>query len=398
MMAQSSAEQMRRWNGPAIFSFGFRPFFLFGALWAILAMGLWLTSLLGWRHLPNRFDPVSWHAHEFLFGYLGAVLGGFLLTAVPNWTGRLPIVGWRLAGLFSLWAAGRIAVLFSASLPQLLAPTIDLFFPIVLGGLILREIIAGKNWRNLIVLTLLAVFALSNALFHYEALKGDYAAQGYGLRMGLATAVMMIAVIGGRIIPSFTRNWLAREQHSARPAPPMQHFDKLTLAISLPVLTIWVLEPFAVTTGLGLLLLGVLHLIRLTRWQGQHTLAEPLVFVLHTAYGFIPLGAFALGLDQIMGNPGTAGAQHLWMAGAIGGMTLAVMTRATRGHSGRELTAGKGTVAIYLCVFAAAFTRFLTPLYLGLSTLSGVFWLLAFGGFVVVYGPMLMQPRAERDS
>ncbi|MHA3915890.1 NnrS family protein [Halovulum sp. GXIMD14793] len=394
-MAQSSAEQMRSWNGPAIFSFGFRPFFLFGAVWVLFSMGLWLAVLMGGVDLPTRFDRGSWHAHEFLFGYLGAVLAGFLLTAVPNWTGRLPIVGWRLAGLFALWCAGRVAILFSNSLPSFVAPAIDLAFPIALGGLILREIIAGKNWRNLIVLALLAVFTLANALFHYEAFAGEYAAQGYGLRLGLATAVMMIAVIGGRIIPSFTRNWLVREQYNARPAPPMQRFDKATLLFSLPILAIWTLQPFTVTTGFCLLVFGVLHLIRLTRWRGHHTLNEPLVFVLHASYAFIPLGAFALGLDQILGNPGTAGAQHLWMAGAIGAMTLAVMTRATLGHTGRELTASRATIAFFVCVFVAALMRFLTPLHLGLSTLSGVFWLLAFGGFVLVYGPMLLRPKAE---
>ncbi len=398
VMVQSSAEQMRRWNGPAIFSFGFRPFFLFGTLWVVVAMGLWLAVLMGGVNLPTRFDSGSWHAHEFLFGYLGAVLAGFLLTAVPNWTGRLPMVGWRLAGLFALWIAGRIAILLSGALPPIVAPAIDLAFPIVLSGLILREIIAGKNWRNLIVLALLSVFTLANALFHYEAFVGHYAAQGYGLRLGLAIALMMIAVIGGRIIPSFTRNWLVREQHAVRPVPPMQRFDKLTLLLSLPILAIWTLAPFLATTGLCLLVFGILHVMRLTRWQGHHTLTEPLVFVLHASYAFIPLGAFALGLDQFMGNPVTAGAQHLWMAGAIGAMTLAVMTRATLGHTGRELTAGKATVAIFLCVFAAALMRFLTPLHPGLSTLSGVFWLLAFGGFVLVYGPMLLWPKAEHGT
>ncbi len=397
-MAQTSAEQMRRWQGPTLFSFGFRPFFFFGSVWVVVAMGLWLAVLSGMLDLPTRFDRGSWHAHEFLFGYLGAVLAGFLLTAVPNWTGRMPIVGWRLAVLFALWCAGRGAVLFSQAFPPMIAPVIDLTFPVALGGLILREIIAGKNWRNLIVLGLLTVFALANALFHFEALVGEYAAQGHGLRVGLATAVMMIAVIGGRIIPSFTRNWLVREKRAVRPVPPMQFFDKLTLLLSLPILAIWTLAPFKVTTGLCLLVFGVLHLMRLTRWQGHHTLSEPLVFVLHASYAFIPIGAFALGLDQIMGNPGTAGAQHLWMAGAIGAMTLAVMTRATLGHTDRELAAGKATVAIFVCVFAAALMRFLTPLHLGLSTLSGVFWLMAFGGFVLVYGPMLLRPKACRSG
>lgn len=397
-MTQSSAQHIRRWHGPALFSFGFRPFFLFGAIWVVVAMCLWMAMLADAIELPTRFDRGSWHAHAFLFGYLSAVIAGFLLTAVPNWTGRLPIVGWRLAGLFALWVCGRIAIVFSQALPAVVAPMIDLAFPIVLGGVILREIIAGRNWKNLVVLALLLVFTLANALFHHEALSGDYAAQGYGLRLGVATAVMMIAVIGGRIVPSFTRNWLAQRQDPARPAPPMQRFDKLVLVASIAILGLWVIRPFDAFTGGGLVAFGALHLIRLIRWQGHHTLAEPLVLVLHSSYAFVPLGGFVLGLDQILGSPGTAGAQHLWMAGAIGSMTLAVMTRATLGHSGQPLIATKATVVIYLSVFAAAMTRLATPLMFELSYLSGVLWLMAFAGFAVVYGPLLLCPKPARAA
>ncbi|MEX5516569.1 NnrS family protein [Pseudophaeobacter sp. 1A09344] len=397
-MAQTSAEQMRAWRGPALFSYGFRPFFLFGAIWVVVAMLVWLAALTGAIDLPTRFDHVSWHAHEFLFGYLGAVLAGFLLTAVPNWTGRLPIVGWRLAALFGLWVAGRIAVFYSAHFSIMVALVVDLAFPLVLGGLILREIVAGKNWRNLIVLAMLAVFTLANGLFHFEALSGDYAAQGLGLRLGLATAVMMIAVIGGRIIPSFTRNWLARTDNPARPAPPMQRFDKLVLLSSIVVLALWVVQPFERVTGIALILLGVLHLARLLRWQGHHTLSEPLVWVLHVAYVFIPMGAFALGLDQLAGNPGTAGAQHLWMAGAVGAMTLAVMTRATLGHTGQKLTANRATVAIYLCLFGAALARLWTSVWLEMSYVSGTLWLLAFAGFALKYGPALLRQKPEKAA
>ena len=395
-MAKTSAEQMRAWQGPALFSFGFRPFFLFGALWAALAMLLWLPALSGALELPTRFDPVSWHAHEFLFGYLGAVLAGFLLTAVPNWTGGLPMVGWRLAALFALWIAARIAVLFSALIPVAIAPVIDLAFPLVLGGLILREIVAGKNWRNLMVLALLAIFTLANGVFHVEAIIGNYAAQGIGLRLGVATAVMMIAVIGGRIIPSFTRNWLAKESDPARPAPPMQRFDKLVLLASLPILLLWVVRPFDVQTGAALIGLGALHLARQARWQPHRTLSEALVWVLHAAYFFIPAGAFALGLDRLLGNPWTAGAQHLWMTGAIGAMTLAVMTRASLGHTGRPLTANTATVTIYLCLFGAVLGRLAASAYSGLSHISGALWLAAFAGFVIAYGPSLLRPKPEK--
>jgi uncharacterized protein involved in response to NO len=219
-MAQSTGEQMRNWSGPAVLSFGFRPFFLLGALWAALAMMIWVVMLSGGPALPTRFDPTSWHAHEFLFGYLGAIIAGFLLTAVPNWTGRLPVVGWQLAALSALWIAGRVTIATSALLPPFWVGAVDLAFPLVLAAMILREIIAGKSWGNLVVLVMLAVFALANGLFHWNAAMGGFAAQGMGLRLGLAAALMMVSVIGGRVVPSFTRNWLVKTGHDARPAPP----------------------------------------------------------------------------------------------------------------------------------------------------------------------------------
>ena len=394
-MAQSSAEQMRAWQGPALFGFGFRPFFLFGALWAAVAMFLWIMALSGALDLPTRFDPVSWHAHEFLFGYLGAVLAGFLLTAVPNWTGRLPLVGWPLAALFALWGAGRAAVLVSALLPPGIAAVIDLAFPLVLGATILREIVAGRNWRNLMVLGLLAVFTLANAIFHLEVARGEYAAQGTGLRLGLATAIMMIGVIGGRIIPSFTRNWLAREGRDARPTPPMQRFDKAVLLASIAALLLWVFLPFDTITAAALLALGLLHLVRLSRWQGHQTGAEPLVWVLHLSYAFIPLGAVGLCIAGLTGGGGSAAAQHLWMAGAIGSMTLAVMTRATLGHTGHPLLADRATLAIYLSLFGAVAARLGAELLPMLTHVSGLLWLFAFGGFALVYGPLLLRTNAK---
>jgi uncharacterized protein involved in response to NO len=397
-MAQSSAEQMRTWTGPALFSFGFRPFFLFGAAWVALAMMIWIFVLSGIIDLPSRLDPVSWHAHAFLFGYLSAVLAGFLLTAVPNWTGRLPMVGWKLAAIFALWCLGRIAVFMSAHLPAGMAPVVDLAFPIVLGGLILQEIIAGKNWRNLVVLALLAVFTLANAIFHFEASRGAYAAQGYGLRLGLATAIMMIAVIGGRIIPSFTRNWLARSENPARPAAPMQQYDKATLLISIPILVLWVLAPSAYMTAVGLLVFSVLHVVRMFRWQGHQTLSDPLVWILHASYLFIPIGAFALSVDVFMGGKGLAATQHIWMAGAIGSMTLAVMTRATLGHTGQELRANAATVVVYLCLFAAVGARWLSGFFPDLIMISGILWIGAFAGFVFTYGACLSRPKPEKPA
>ncbi|HSG55968.1 MAG TPA: NnrS family protein, partial [Paracoccaceae bacterium] len=337
----TTAEQVRAWKGPAVLSFGFRPFFLGGAVWAAVAMALWVPMLSGHLVLPTAFDPVSWHAHEFLFGYLGAIVAGFLMTAVPNWTGRMPVVGWPLAGLFGLWLAGRIAVAFAVYLPVLAVAAADLAMAVVLAAFIAREIAAGRNWRNLPVLAALAALIIGNGIFHWEAASGAYAAQGYGLRLGLAAALMMIALVGGRIVPSFTRNWLVKRGGSALPAPPMQRFDKLALAVLLVALLLWIVRPQAETTGVALMLAGLLHLVRLMRWRGGRTVREPLVWVLHAGYLFLPLGTLGLGADLILpGAVGMAAAQHLWMAGAIGVMTMAVMTRASLGHTGRPLTAG----------------------------------------------------------
>jgi len=394
----TTAQRMRAWTGPAILTYGFRPFFLGAAVWAALAAAIWVPMLRGSFALPTAFDPVSWHAHEFLYGYLAAVVAGFLLTAVPNWTGRLPITGWPLGGLAGLWLAGRLAVAVSAGLPPWGVALADLAMPLALAAVIAREIVAGRNWRNLIVLALLSVMIAGNALFHWQAAAGGYAAQGAGLRLGLAAALMMIGVIGGRIVPSFTRNWLVKRGSAPLPAPPMQGFDRLALLVLMAALGLWVGWPHAGATGVALLLAGLLHLVRLARWAGAGTAAEPLVWVLHAGYVFLPLGALGVAAEILApGTLGMAAAQHLWMAGAIGLMTLAVMTRATLGHGGQALSAGPGTVAIYVALIAAVLARVGAGLWPGaaamLHAVSGLGWLGAFAGFAVLYGPLLLRRR-----
>ncbi len=399
----SPVEKIPAWTGPALLAHGFRPFFFGGALWASLAMVLWLPMLTGRLALPTAFDPVSWHAHEFLFGYLGAVVAGFLLTAVSNWTGRLPVVGWPLGGLFGLWLVGRIAVGVSLHLQPLVVALADLSLPVVLGAVITREIVAGRNWRNLMVLGMFSLFGLGNAVFHWEAAGGVYAAQGYGLRLGLGAAVMMIAVIGGRIVPSFTHNWLVRRHAGRLPVPPRRAFDKLAILVLLAALAFWIAWPGAVVTGAVLAFAGTLHLARLARWAGDRCLSEPLLLILHVGYAFLPLGALALALEALAsGQFGMAAAQHVWMVGAIGLMTLGVMTRATLGHTGRELTAGPGTTAIYLALIAAILARLAAgvwPERAGvLHLMSGLAWIGAFGGFAALYGSLLLRPNSQEGE
>ncbi|RMF38256.1 MAG: NnrS family protein [Alphaproteobacteria bacterium] len=394
----TSAERMRAWNGPAILSFGFRPFFLMAGIWAAVAMVLWIAMLTGWAGPPTAFDPVAWHAHEFLFGYLGAVMAGFLLTAVPNWTGRLPITGWPLAALAGLWLAGRAAVAVSAYLPALVVATTDLGFLVMLAAVLTREIAAGRNWRNLPVLGLLGVFTLGNALFHLQAASGGAPAQGPGLGIALAAAVMLIGLIGGRIVPSFTRNWLVQRGAARLPAPPMQRFDRGSLLALSAALIAWVAAPDHAVTGAALLIAGALHLLRLARWRGIATFAEPLVTVLHAGYLFVPLGALGLGAEILSpGTFGMAAAQHLWMAGAIGLMTMAVMTRAALGHAGRPLHATAPIAALYVLQLVSVIARLLAGALPGAAWplhLSATAWILAWGGFAAIYWPILTRPKA----
>lgn len=390
----------RAWRGPALLTYGFRPFFLFGALHAALMVALWVPWHLGVIALPSAFPPVVWHAHELLFGFVPAIVAGFLLTAVPNWTGRLPVVGWPLAGLFGLWLLGRLAVAFSLHLPQLATALLSLLFPLALGAVIAREIVAGRNWRNLKVLAGVGALALAQALFHHEVSAHGRAVLGDHL--AVAASLVLIMIVGGRIVPSFTINWLKANNPGPLPAP-FGRFDQVAMAAGVAALAGWVASPLLplaqAPAALLLLAAGLLHLARQIRWRPWRTLAEPLVTVLHIGYLFVPAGFLLAGLAPWSGDGMVStGATHAWTTGAIGVMTLAVMTRATRGHTGHPLTAPPGTVAIYALALAAALARILAALRpefaMPLLSLAGLGWVGAFGLFALIYGPMLVRPRA----
>lgn len=390
----SSAEQIRAFTGPAILSYGFRPFFLAGAIWAALSVALWLPLLSGHVALPTAFAPLDWHSHELVFGYVPAIVAGFLLTAVPNWTGRLPVVGWPLLALFSTWIAGRMAILCSGMIGAPLAAFGDLAFLLALAAVIAREIIAAGNTRNLKVLAAVGLLFTGNLIFHIEAARG--LTSGYGLRFGVAATVMLIMLIGGRIVPSFTRNWLAPRKSDRLPAP-FDRFDVAAMAIGALALVCWIALPASVATAWLAAAAAVINAARLMRWQGWRTSAEPLVFILHIGFAFVPLG-FAL-LSLAIVRPDVivpTGALHAWTAGAIGVMTLAVMTRASLGHTGMPLSATRPIQAIYAAAIIAALARIVAAFGVaraGMLHVSALAWVLAFAGFVIVYWPLLTRPR-----
>ncbi|UWP88230.1 NnrS family protein [Aliiroseovarius crassostreae] len=388
---RNSSARVRRWTGPALLSFGYRPLFLGAGLWAVLAMVLWLVELTGTRVLATHLDPIGWHAHEMLFGYLGAALAGFMLTAVPNWTGRLPILGWPLAVLTGLWAVGRAVMLISALVPGPLVMALDLAFPLALLAMSLREVLAGRNWKNLPLLALFSLYILGNALFHIEGLNGGFPARGPGLRLGLSAALLLITLVGGRVIPSFTRNWLVKQGQEGRPAA-LGPFDLIVFAASVLVLLGWSVSPTQTALAPVMLLVGGGHLLRLLRWKGWLTRGEALLWVLHMGYLFVPLGFVAMGLSIL--DPVAlpyAGALHLWMAGGIGVMTLAIMSRASLAHAGLPLHAGGRLTLVYHLIIGSVLLRF-GGAYPGAdgwaNHLSALLWLAGFALFTVHYGPV----------
>jgi len=391
MSIPAALARRRDYAGPALFSFGFRPFFLAAGSWAAFGILLWLPQYLGALTLPTHFSALDWHIHEMLYGYVAAAAAGFLLTAIPNWTGRLPVTGWPLAALALLWLAGRAAMLVSAELGGLAAAVIDVSFLVTLAAVAAREIVAGRNWRNLRVLIVLGVLIAGNVVFHAEVLLEG--AADYGIRIAIAAAVLLISVIGGRIVPSFTNNWLTRRNPGRKPVP-FSRFDMIAIAVSALALIAWIAAPAHVVSGALLIAAGLMQGLRLARWAGERALADRLVLVLHVAYAFVPAGFLLLGASALTDAAPASAGVHAWTAGAFGLMTLAVMTRATLGHTGQTSRADRITGAIYVLVSCAAVTRiavsYFPGYYLDLLWAAAVLWIAAFAIFSVKYGRLLL--------
>ena len=379
--------------GPALFSYGFRPLFLAAGLFAAGVVPLWMAVWSGEVILGGPFSPMDWHIHEMLFGYTSAVIAGFLFTAVPNWTGRMPTQGWPLMVLAALWLAGRLAVAGAFGVGPVAVLAVDCAFMAAIGAMVATEIVAGRNWGNLKVVVPVLAYLAANVCFHLEAMTTGSA--DVGRRLGFAMVVMLILLIGGRIIPSFTRNFLAKRGPEPGPLPvPFGRFDMVSLAVSLPALLIWVDSPASVWAGSILALAGALQGYRLSRWRGWRVWSSPLVLMLHLAFAFIPAGLVTLGFASLGVLPVATGL-HLLGIGGFGGMTLAVMMRASLGHTGRDLQAGPGLTFAFACIVVAALVRVLVPAPTGLWG-AAVLWTLGFGLFVWCFAPVLTLPNPAR--
>jgi uncharacterized protein involved in response to NO len=373
---------------------GFRPLFLAAGFWAPVSLAIWILAVASGIMPPTVLPLPAWHPHELLFGYTGAVVAGFLLTAVPNWTGRLPVRGFSLLVLCLIWLTARLAGLMGGTLSPWPAIVLDTGFWLLLVAAMGREIVAGQNWRNLPVVALAALLGGACLLSQLEAL--GFGSGPVGRRLGLAVVWVLIGMIGGRVVPSFTRNWLAKRAASALPAP-FGWLDRLALAVLPAALTVWVAFPDGAPAGALTALAGAVTLLRLARWRGFATTAEPLVTILHLGYAWLGAGLLLLGLGVLLPDSiGRLATLHALSAGAIAIMTLAIMTRATLGHTGRDLTADRMTVTLFGLVQAGALLRVTAPVlpmdYATILAAAAVLWGGAFILFVWRYGPMLLGP------
>ncbi len=389
------ANERSGYQGPAVFSYGFRPYFLGAALFASVAIPAWILLLTEGGDSEFLSTARDWHVHEMVFGFLPAVITGFLLTAIPNWTGRSPIRGRELILLFSLWLAGRLVMAIPFLMP-LLSAAVEGAFLVLVAGLVWREIATGKSWSHAPIGGLISLYAGANILFHLLALSG--AATDLPERMALALVMVLLALIGGRVTPNFTRDFLAEQGMTEQPAP-FSPVDGLSVVLVGIAAAAWIVQPQAMVTGWMLAVAGLVNLGRLLRWCGWVTWHEPLVLILHLGYGWLAISLFALGGAILgLGLP-TTDAMHALTTGAVGVMTLAIMTRASLGHTGRPKHAGPMTVCIYILVNLGAMLRVFGPsadlstnLVLGLAAMS---WSGAYLLFALVYGPFLLRPSID---
>jgi uncharacterized protein involved in response to NO len=383
----------------AFLSYGFRPFFLGAALFAGVAVPAWVLIVTGVSGSNFLYAPREWHVHEMLFGFLPAVITGFLLTAIPNWTGRAPLKGIPLLSLWLLWLAGRLFLAWPWFGP-LAAAIVDGMFLVVLTAFVWREIAVGGTRSQAPIGVVISLYACANILFHVMALHG--ATADLPARMALGLIMLLLTMIGGRVTPNFTREFLAQERIDPARVAPFSRVDGLSIVLVVAAAIAWIVQPESVVAGGALVAAGLINLFRLTRWSGWLAWREPLVWILSVGYGWLVLSLLALGGAILgMGLP-TGNAVHVLSSGAVGTMTLAVMTRASLGHTGRTRHAGPVTVLIYVLVNLGAILRVFAPspdaptsvttLILGLAAAG---WSGAYVLFALTYGPYLVRPSLD---
>lgn len=391
---------------PLVLSEGFRFFFLAGPVFGIIAIAIWL----GWLGIhaaggmltavPFAPPPHQWHAHEMIYGYGAAVMAGFFLTAVPNWTGTAPARSNYIASIAALWLVARVAILFSATLPSALVAIVDLVFVPVLGLKILSNLLVRPKPQNMMFLGLLALMLVGNLAVHLDWAGLWAGAAAGGNRLGLLTLAALIAILGGRVTPAFTRNALNRGDGGVKLPVSHQRLDQAGIASAIALAVLVPLDLDARLLGAVALLAGLANFARLAGWRGTAVLRMPILWSLHLGFALLALGYLALAAHYFGSPIGEASALHMLAVGAIGTMTLAVMSRASLGHTGRPLVVARPIAVAYVLVALAgvvrAFGLAIAPdHYYAVMFTAGGLWIVAFAIFTFIYLPVLVAPRAD---
>jgi uncharacterized protein involved in response to NO len=388
-------EPQRANGGWPILALGFRPFFLLAAILAAAAVPLWLLIYQGVLEPISHLPPTVWHAHEMVFGFAAAVIAGFLLTAATNWTGRRTATGAGLGALAALWIAGRVALILPG-VPAWLAIGLDVTFLPILAIVLAIPLIATGNRRNLVFPIVLAVLGLINLSIHLGAIGVLDWDPSRGLRIAIDLILLMIGVLGGRVIPSFTKNALPHAK--VNPCPKASVLALLSLAA---VAIAEMATDNAAVTGAIALAAGLINVLRMRGWGTFATLRTPILWILHVGYAWLAAGLILRGAAELTDLVPLDAGIHALTLGAIGSMVIGMMSRVALGHTGRSIAPAPLTVAAYGLVNAAALLRVLFALtsddtLRSLSLIgSGTLWSLAFAFFTIVYWPILSRPRAD---
>lgn len=383
--------------GHPVLGGAFRPMFLGLGAFSVLAMLAWLAALSG---VPPgaaaHFGP-RWHGHEMLFGFAFGAVGGFLPTAVANWTGRPPLQGGVLAALALAWACGRVAMAVAPASGGV-AALAALLFPALLTVLVGREIVLAGNRRNLPIAGIVAALALCDAAWHLGVLGIVAGADRHAVPAALHGLLLLVTVIGGRITPAFTANWL-RVRGDGRLPRSVPAVDAVAIGVTLATGILCVVQPAQPLSGVAAVVAASAHAMRLATWRGLATRREPLLFVLHAGYAWLPVGYALLAASTLTGAVPASSSLHAFAAGVIGTMILAVTTRVALGHTGRPLRAAPRTVLAYVVLHAAVLARVVAPVAGAAQALllnaAALLWTLAWLLFVVVYAPILWRPRVQ---
>ena len=390
-MVSSSAAPVSPARGWPLLRLGFRPFYLGAAVFALLAIPLWIALFLGQVTLTLAVPPLLWHAHEMLFGFAVAVIVGFLLTAGKAWTGLATPRGGLLGALVGLWVAARVAAVVA---PYPVYAVLDLLLLPLVAAVLVHVLVRAGNRRNLPLAAILVLLSLANLVFHLAVIGTLDIPPMSALFAGLALIVMIECVMAGRVVPAFTMSATPGLKLKPRPA-----LERATLSVTALALALWIFAPPGPATLVAFGLAGTLHVIRQWSWHPWVTRSRPILWILHAAYAWLAIGFGLLALAQTGWVSVSAGV-HALAVGATGGLIIGMMTRTARGHTGRPLRASKAEVLAYALVLSAAAVRVLVPLVapqwlVHALICAALAWTAAFAIYLFIYTPWLLKTRLD---